>query len=125
MPRIGPDILHRSPLIPRGDRCYTDRSHTRFLYAGGAVHGHRGWTHAHFRRARVCTILAAILCSSCDVGITTTTFTATLQCVNGAASGSISATWDGSKYIGTWTFGGGGGNVRVEPGLSDTQCMVP
>jgi hypothetical protein len=57
--------------------------------------------------------------------VTATTFTATLQCTNGAASGSINATWDGSKYVGTWTFGGGSGTVRVERGLVDTQCQVP
>ena len=53
------------------------------------------------------------------------TFTATMQCTNGAVSGSINATWDGSRYVGTWTWGSGGGTVRVERGLVDTQCQVP
>ena len=60
-----------------------------------------------------------------DGNITDTTFTATLQCTNGAASGSINATWDGSKYVGTWTFGGSSGTVRVERGIVDPQCLVP
>lgn len=60
-----------------------------------------------------------------DGNITDTTFTATLRCTNGAASGSISATWDGARYVGTWTFAGGGGPVRVERGIVDPACLVP
>lgn len=46
--------------------------------------------------------------------------TAALQCVNGAASGSASAFWNATQYDGTFTFGGGGGEVALV-GLSWTS----
>jgi len=57
--------------------------------------------------------------------VTDTNFSMTMQCTNGRASGSVTATWDGEKYVGTWTFNGASGTVRIERGLVDTMCKVP
>jgi hypothetical protein len=42
-----------------------------------------------------------------------TTFNASLACVSGSGSGSITATGGGGTYEGSWTFAGQRGNVRV------------
>ena len=60
-----------------------------------------------------------------DGNITETTFTATMRCTNGSASGSISATWNGSRYLGTWTFGNRSGTARIDRGIVDPMCEVP
>jgi hypothetical protein len=51
-----------------------------------------------------------------DGTLTPTTFSATLQCTNGAASGTLLATWNGSAYIGTTTFAGQVNPLRVQVG---------
>jgi hypothetical protein len=45
--------------------------------------------------------------------LTATSFQATLACVNGAQSGSISATGSGSSYSGSWTFGSQRGQASI------------
>ena len=57
--------------------------------------------------------------------MTATQFTATVACINGAASGSIQATWNGERYIGTASLGGVSTAVKVTPGNYDPQCLIP
>jgi len=45
--------------------------------------------------------------------VTATSFQATITCVNGAQSGSISATGSGSTYSGSWTFGSQRGTASI------------
>ena len=45
--------------------------------------------------------------------VTATTFQATLTCVNGAQSGSISATGSTNSYSGTFAFGASTGQISV------------
>jgi hypothetical protein len=53
--------------------------------------------------------------------ITANTMTATLKGhVNTAATGSINATWDGSKYAGTYSFNGQNGSVTIPEGFKAT-----
>lgn len=53
--------------------------------------------------------------------ITANTMTATLTGhVNTTATGSINATWDGSKYAGTYTFNGQSGSVTIPEGFKAT-----
>jgi hypothetical protein len=51
-------------------------------------------------------------------------FTAVLECLNGAASGTMQATWNGERYVGTATLGSFTTNVRITPGNFDPQCEV-
>ena len=57
--------------------------------------------------------------------MTPTQFTATVECVNGAASGTLTATWNGERYVGTGTLGGSVTAMRVTPGSYDPQCLAP
>jgi hypothetical protein len=54
-----------------------------------------------------------------------TQFTATVACLNGAATGTIQATWNGEQYIGTGTLGGATTVAKVTPGNYDPQCLIP
>jgi hypothetical protein len=56
--------------------------------------------------------------------MTASHFTATLECLNGAASGTLQATWDGVRYVGTATLGSASTNVRITPGNFDPQCEL-
>ncbi|MCC6620174.1 MAG: hypothetical protein IT385_02905 [Deltaproteobacteria bacterium] len=49
-----------------------------------------------------------------------TTFQATLACVSGAASGTLTATRSGDHYAGTYSFQGQSGSILVFPGDVDT-----
>lgn len=49
-------------------------------------------------------------------------FTATLACLNGAAAGTMQATWNGVRYVGTADFGGSVVPILVTPGNYDPQC---
>jgi hypothetical protein len=57
--------------------------------------------------------------------MTATDFTATIECLNGAASGSLQATWNGERYVGTGTIGGASTSMKVTPGNYDPQCLQP
>ena len=56
--------------------------------------------------------------------MTATQFAATITCLNGAASGSLQATWNGERYVGTGTLGGVTTNRKVTPGTYDPQCLI-
>jgi hypothetical protein len=56
--------------------------------------------------------------------MTATQFTATLVCLNGAASGSLQATWNGERYVGTGILGGVSSSMRVTPGSFDPDCLT-
>jgi hypothetical protein len=56
--------------------------------------------------------------------MTATQFTATVTCLNGAASGSLQATWNGERYVGTGTLGGSTTNMKVTPGTYDPDCLI-
>ena len=51
-------------------------------------------------------------------------FNAVVECTNGAASGTMQATWDGTRYVGTISLGGYTTNVRITPGNFDPQCEI-
>ena len=53
-----------------------------------------------------------------DGTLTPTTFSATLTCLSTAATGALSATWDGSAFVGTITLGGQTHALRVALGGS-------
>jgi hypothetical protein len=56
--------------------------------------------------------------------LTATQFTATLACLNGAASGTLQATWNGERYVGTGILGGTSSSMRVTPGNYDPDCLT-
>jgi hypothetical protein len=56
--------------------------------------------------------------------MTPTQFTATLVCLNGAASGTLQATWNGERYVGTGILGGSSSSMRVTPGNYDPDCLT-
>lgn len=56
--------------------------------------------------------------------MTPSQFTATLVCLNGAASGTLQATWNGERYVGTGTLGGSSTHMRVTPGNYDPDCLT-
>ncbi len=56
--------------------------------------------------------------------MTSTQFSATLACLNGAASGTLTATWNGERYVGTGTLGGSSSSMRVTPGNYDPDCLT-
>lgn len=55
--------------------------------------------------------------------MTSIQFTATVECLNGAASGTLQATWNGERYVGTGTLGGSSTSMKVTPGNYDPQCL--
>lgn len=56
--------------------------------------------------------------------MTPTQFSATVACLNGAASGTLTATWNGERYVGTGTLGGSSSSMKVTPGNYDPQCLT-
>lgn len=52
-----------------------------------------------------------------------TQFTATVECLNGAAAGTLQGTWNGERYVGTGTLGGSSTTMLVTPGNYDPQCL--
>lgn len=56
--------------------------------------------------------------------MTATQFSATVTCLNGAASGTLQATWNGERYVGTGTLGGSTSSMRVTPGNYDPDCLT-
>lgn len=55
--------------------------------------------------------------------MTATQFSATLTCLNGAASGTLQATWNGERFVGTGILGGVTSTMRVTPGNYDPDCL--
>ena len=55
--------------------------------------------------------------------MTPTQFSATIECLNGAATGSLQGTWNGERYVGTGTLGGSTTNMLVTPGNYDPDCL--
>jgi hypothetical protein len=51
-------------------------------------------------------------------------FTATLACTNGGATGTMQASWNGERYVGTVTLGSYTTSVRITPGNFDPQCEM-
>jgi hypothetical protein len=55
--------------------------------------------------------------------MTSTQITATIVCLNGAASGTLQGTWNGERYVGTATLGGSSTSMLVTPGNYDPDCL--
>jgi hypothetical protein len=59
-----------------------------------------------------------------DGTLTATTFGATLTCVNNPTSGTLSATWDGSAFVGSVNFSGQTVSLRVQLGYRSNPTSL-